>query len=85
MEWLAAKDWNEGQSAPECFEYVQREREEKKDWDGKQQRETKRTSRQRTKGSSKEAEKRMEMEGIFLNARWERQDYSQYSQTRQED
>lgn len=35
MEWLAAKDWNEGQSTPECFEYVQREREEKKDWNGK--------------------------------------------------
>ena len=35
VEWLAAKDWNEGQSTPECFEYVRREREEKKDWDGK--------------------------------------------------
>lgn len=31
MEWLAAKDWNGGQSTPECFEYVQRKREREKE------------------------------------------------------
>lgn len=30
VEWLAAKDWNGGQSTPECFEFVQKKKESRR-------------------------------------------------------
>ena len=63
MEWLAAKDWNEGQKYPGMLRVCVKRKRRKEGLGWQAQRETKSTSRQRTKGSSKEGEKEWKWKG----------------------